>query len=135
MTTKGIPLVIPLSKFKLRNMFYCEKCRITKLLPESLMISVDKCEFCGETSECFDVPSGYLPKEIEVNITIPKDSPEIPPTGEPPFLDALMVMVSLIEQQPQVQYSLNEQLRKGIKILNKFGLYDAADFIRDSFNK
>ena len=36
-----------------------------------------------------------------------------------------------IPQQPQAQYSLEEQLNLLRFAANKFGLYDAADFIRD----
>lgn len=42
-------------------MFYCEPCRIKNKWPESLGMSYGKCECCGLTSSCYDLPSSSLP--------------------------------------------------------------------------
>jgi len=39
-----------------------------------------------------------------------------------------------VKQQPQTQENLDSQLVKMYAIANKFGLYDAADFIKNIFN-
>lgn len=44
--------------------------------------------------------------------------------------DSLDNVIKNIPQQPQVQYSLQEQLIKTYKVANKLGLYDAADYIK-----
>ena len=82
------------------------------------MVSVGRCELCGETSECFDVPSSHLPK----------DSPYVidATTGDSPVV---LDIINKIEQQPQVQYDLQTQLLELRVAANKLGMYDAADFI------
>jgi hypothetical protein len=42
-------------------MFYDEKCRIRNDWPESLARSHGRCEVCGKSGLCYDVPSGALP--------------------------------------------------------------------------
>ena len=42
----------------------------------------------------------------------------------------LSKVIQNIEQQPQVQYSLAEQLAMLRLAANKLGLYDAADYLR-----
>lgn len=40
----------------------------------------------------------------------------------------------LAPQKPQRQDSLSEQVRDVIVLANRFGCYDAADWIKDAFN-
>ncbi len=42
-------------------MFYCDECREKRKWPESMHKSYGKCELCGKTSMCNDVPSKDLP--------------------------------------------------------------------------
>lgn len=42
-------------------MFYCDPCREKKSWPDSPFKSTGKCELCGVTAVCSDVPSKYLP--------------------------------------------------------------------------
>lgn len=62
-------------KFELRNMFYCETCKEKNKYPESIMVSYGRCEICGETAECYDMPSAYLPKKDSPKE--PEDYPEV----------------------------------------------------------
>lgn len=41
-------------------MFYCNKCKIKKSWPESLVKSFGTCEVCGEIGDCNDKPSDLL---------------------------------------------------------------------------
>ena len=43
-------------------MFYCEPCQCKHDWPQSMSRSYGRCECCGKTAECFDVPSRFLPK-------------------------------------------------------------------------
>lgn len=43
-------------------------------------------------------------------------------------------LIRRIPQMPQVQYDSERQLRELRALANKFGLYDAADLLRDRFN-
>lgn len=43
-------------------MFYCKDCREKNAWPEGLGRSYGRCEVCGKTAECSDVPSKYLPE-------------------------------------------------------------------------
>lgn len=42
-------------------MFYCELCRVKMEWPQSFGGSHGPCEVCGVTSNCYDIPSKYLP--------------------------------------------------------------------------
>lgn len=42
-------------------MFYCDKCRVKNQWPDSFIRSHGRCEMCGKTASCNDVPSKYLP--------------------------------------------------------------------------
>jgi len=42
-------------------MFYCEKCRKKWKWPEGLSGSHGRCELCGKTADCYDIPSSELP--------------------------------------------------------------------------
>lgn len=44
-------------------MFFCEKCRVRNKWFTSFGQSYGRCEICGKTAECHDVPSKYLPPE------------------------------------------------------------------------
>ncbi len=52
-------------------MFYCKPCGEKNKWPVYGRDSYGKCEVCGETANCFDVPSAALPetKRIETHIT------------------------------------------------------------------
>jgi len=43
-------------------MFYCHPCALKRSWPESLSRSYGRCEMCGRSRECYDVPSQYLPE-------------------------------------------------------------------------
>lgn len=43
-------------------MFFCKPCEDYNDWPGSLFKSFGKCEMCGKTAECSDVPSKYLPE-------------------------------------------------------------------------
>lgn len=43
-------------------------------------------------------------------------------------------LIREMPQMPQVQYDVTRQLIELRNIANKFGLYDAADLLRDHFN-
>ena len=43
-------------------------------------------------------------------------------------------LIEILPQMPQVQYDSIRQLRELRDIANKFGLYDAADLLRDRFD-
>lgn len=40
-------------------------------------------------------------------------------------------LISKLPQLPQVQYDLTSQLRQLARLANKFGFYDAADYINE----
>lgn len=42
-------------------MFYCEDCRKKNGWPESMCRSYGRCEVCGKTNVCYDIPSKFLP--------------------------------------------------------------------------
>jgi hypothetical protein len=42
-------------------MFYCEACQRRKNWPEGFSFSYGRCEVCGNTAACYDVPSSALP--------------------------------------------------------------------------
>ena len=42
-------------------MFYCNDCRKRNRWPDSFRTSLGSCEVCGTKTDCFDVPSSYLP--------------------------------------------------------------------------
>lgn len=42
-------------------MFYCDECREKKNWPESLAMSIGRCEVCGQMRSCWDVKSSALP--------------------------------------------------------------------------
>lgn len=42
-------------------MFFCGPCREARKWPESISVSRGPCEVCGHVSNCYDVPSKYLP--------------------------------------------------------------------------
>lgn len=44
--------------------------------------------------------------------------------------DTVTSFINNIPQQPQVQYSLMEQLEQLRLVANKLGLYDAADYLK-----
>jgi hypothetical protein len=44
-------------------------------------------------------------------------------------------LVAETEQQPQTQEPLDDQLRKLYFLANRYGLYDAADFVRSVLEK
>ena len=46
-------------------------------------------------------------------------------------IKSVLEVIAEIPQQPQVQYSLEEQLRELKFVANKLGLYDAADYLRE----
>lgn len=48
-------------------MFYCDKCRNEYGWPFSLYRSFGRCEMCGNTTRCNDVPSSQLPQESVSN--------------------------------------------------------------------
>jgi hypothetical protein len=50
-------------------MFYCPACATEKGWPESMARSEGRCEVCGKTRVCYDVPSKYLPLPAEPPIT------------------------------------------------------------------
>lgn len=45
-------------------MFYCEWCAVKNKWPFDffMIASIGRCEDCGKTRECVDVPSSSLPK-------------------------------------------------------------------------
>lgn len=51
-------------------MFYCEPCRVQHSWPQGLggpfSMSHGRCEICGQTAECHDVPSSHLPDSKKV---------------------------------------------------------------------
>lgn len=49
-------------------MFFCGKCEKKNDWPNSIFKSFGRCEVCGKSAECNDVPSSYLP--------MPKRQPE-----------------------------------------------------------
>lgn len=55
----------------------------------------------------------------------------------PNLTERLMPVIKTVPQQPQTQVSLNEQLVALTVIATRFGLYDAADYLRlaGSLNK
>jgi hypothetical protein len=44
----------------------------------------------------------------------------------------IVKLMAETEQQPQTQEPLNDQLRKLYVLANRYGLYDAADFVRNA---
>lgn len=42
-------------------MFFCEPCRELRNWPESICLSRGRCEVCGNSAVCYDVPSSRLP--------------------------------------------------------------------------
>jgi len=42
-------------------MFFCEPCRKSKGWPQSIRMSKGRCEVCGGSADCHDVPSRHLP--------------------------------------------------------------------------
>lgn len=42
-------------------MFYCNQCKDKNDWPESIARSHGRCEVCGKSRDCNDVPSGALP--------------------------------------------------------------------------
>ncbi len=42
-------------------MFFCVKCEVKNGWPNSIFKSYGRCEMCGKSAECNDVPSKYLP--------------------------------------------------------------------------
>lgn len=106
-------------KFKLRNMFYCDKCRIENKYPESIMVSYGRCEMCGDTAECNDMPSAYLPKDSPKE---PEDSPiDFPEISE--FITNMKL------------YSHETQITVLAHIAEYLSLDKTATAIRDSLNK
>ena len=59
-------------------MFYCELCREIRNWPESMIRSRGRCEICGLTASCYDVPSSALPVyrsvESEIHQTVDTSS-------------------------------------------------------------
>ena len=55
-------------------MFYCRPCKDEKNWPESMSLSFGKCELCGKTDTCYDVPSSALPRAESAPIN--NDSPD-----------------------------------------------------------
>ena len=50
-------------------MFYCKKCAEKYEYPETMFKSIGRCECCGDSTECNDMPSRLLPepkKQAEV---------------------------------------------------------------------
>jgi hypothetical protein len=47
----------------------------------------------------------------------------------------IIKLVAETEQQPQTQEPLDDQLRKLYFLANRYGLYDAADFVRNVLEK
>jgi len=45
--------------------FYCEPCRVATDWPASIVLSYGRCEICGQTKHCHDVPSFELPTRTE----------------------------------------------------------------------
>lgn len=69
-------------------MFFCEKCRKKKGWPESIRGSHGRCEVCGKTADCHDVPSCALPVGAD-GLPKPKRKPKpkqkkLPPIGKVP---------------------------------------------------
>lgn len=50
-------------------MFFCEDCKIKNKWPGFIPQSYGKCEVCGKTDECYDVPSGALPPVARPHMT------------------------------------------------------------------
>lgn len=42
-------------------MFYCTPCQEKRDWPETIFKSTGKCEICGKSAVCNDMPSKYLP--------------------------------------------------------------------------
>lgn len=42
-------------------MFYCDSCRVPRKWPVTVLQSVGKCEICGRSGFCNNVPSKDLP--------------------------------------------------------------------------
>jgi hypothetical protein len=49
-------------------MLFCEDCRINKGWPDSLVWPRTKCEVCGATGECYDVPAVMLIPEDKLSL-------------------------------------------------------------------
>lgn len=59
-------------------MFFCEKCRKKRNWPDSIGKSYGRCEVCGQSTLCNDVPSCALPTPPS-----PKPKPKIKPKPKP----------------------------------------------------
>ena len=63
-------------------MFYCTDCQKKEEWPEGIRTSVGPCEVCGETKECYDVPSSQLPKKLPntypMSVEVTHDDPMKP---------------------------------------------------------
>jgi hypothetical protein len=51
-------------------MFYCEECRRKRDWPQAFTTSFGKCECCGLTNICYELPSSLLPEPKEPNPSV-----------------------------------------------------------------
>jgi hypothetical protein len=58
-------------------MFFCNECKVKNKWGESIGQSRGRCEVCGKTALCNDIPSKYLP------VPEPEPSPAVPVYAEP----------------------------------------------------
>jgi len=81
-------------------MFYCNECRVEKGWPQSLAMSVGKCEVCGQSRHCFSVPSKDLPlpaalrpvKEFFSGTEEHVLTGDGAPPSNPPFIDHIATL-------------------------------------------
>ena len=110
-------------------MFYCNTCKDIYNYPESFVLSYGKCEMCGETSECYDVPSSALPKressEEEVDIQATLDTvARMHSSSVDAFLDETVDKLS--------HFSKTSQKVMLGRIAQRLGLKDTFEGIKES---
>lgn len=101
-------------------MIFCENCRANKQWPKSAVVSVEKCLVCGESKECYDVPSIKLIPKAE-NTTEHKMIYEMMQGGFREKAEALVVT----NFNGLVHWGLTAELRKAVVRRNgKIDWYD-----------
>ena len=104
-------------------MFYCEDCKEKNKYPESIRVSYGRCEICGETAECYDVPSSHLPKEpLKKNIQVEDD-----------YAEELIDLMEFISNMKILSHK--QQVNVLAKIAEDLTLNVTAEAIRESINK
>lgn len=90
-----------------------------------------RCRGCRYKKAIWSLPNLFVEKETNIPIWPVPDNLGLNEDVE--NIKTITELITLLPQQPQVQYDLTQQLSELRTLANKFGLYDAADILRERF--